>query len=185
MHNRIGQVGWIVLVTLLIIMVTSCGFANQPTSQVQADEVLTQSKPIDTKASEPALSSANPEASSAVAPQEALRSVMLTIIGDDKHGTILPPTQLVVQDQTSVLELLIQLTALHGIELDYSGRGMTAYILGIGGLYQLDRGAKSGWLYRVNGVNAQKSAGTYIVQVGDSVEWLYTLDFGKDLELKP
>jgi hypothetical protein len=53
---------------------------------------------------------------------------------------------------------------------------------GINNLFEFDHGAKSGWLYRVNGSMYSKSAGAFTVKAGDVIEWLYTLDLGRDIE---
>ncbi len=57
----------------------------------------------------------------------------------------------------------------------------TAYIEGIGNLYELDCGELSGWTYRVNGEFLSYGCSEYIVQPGDAVEFLYTCDMGADV----
>ena len=56
------------------------------------------------------------------------------------------------------------------------------YVEGIGGLYELDGGASSGWMFSVNGEFPGKSAGDVSVVDGDEILWVYTLDLGKDVE---
>ncbi len=53
---------------------------------------------------------------------------------------------------------------------------------GIDNIFEFDYGVKSGWIYRVNGSIYSKSAGAYTVKAGDVIEWLYTLDLGRDLD---
>lgn len=53
---------------------------------------------------------------------------------------------------------------------------------GINNLFEFDHGPRSGWLYRVNGSMHSKSAGAFTVNAGDVIEWLYTLDLGRDIE---
>ena len=55
------------------------------------------------------------------------------------------------------------------------------YVEAIAGLAEFDKGAQSGWMYRVNGRFPQYSASLYDLKAGDYVEWLYTRDLGKDL----
>jgi hypothetical protein len=53
---------------------------------------------------------------------------------------------------------------------------------GIDNLFEFDHGAKSGWLYRVNGSMYSQSAGSFTVKPDDVIEWLYTLDMGRDID---
>ncbi len=105
----------------------------------------------------------------------------LSIVADQERGTVLAPTRVEVKEGETVLDLLKRLTRNNKIQLEYSGFGATAYVEGIDNLYEFDRGGKSGWMYRVNGKFPDKSAGAYPVASGDLIEWLYTLDLGKDL----
>ena len=57
----------------------------------------------------------------------------------------------------------------------------TTYIEGLGNLYEKDCGARSGWMFAVNGVFPNYGASDCTVQDGDSIRWLYTCDLGSDL----
>ena len=57
----------------------------------------------------------------------------------------------------------------------------SAYIEGIGNLYEFDCGELSGWKYRVNGWFPNYGCSRYQVQSGDVIEWLYTCDLGADV----
>lgn len=61
------------------------------------------------------------------------------------------------------------------------GSGSSAYVVSIGGMSERDYGAGSGWLYQVNGKFYSKGAGTYALQAGDEVVWLYTTNLGEDV----
>lgn len=115
-------------------------------------------------------------------PQKA--AVEISIIGDKETGTILPPTQVKYEEGKSVFDILLAVLKDKGIQFEFRGRGPTVYIQGIDNLYEFDRGPKSGWMFRVNGFFSTKSAGTYTLHQGDRIEWLYTLDLGKDLRGK-
>jgi hypothetical protein len=65
--------------------------------------------------------------------------------------------------------------------MEHRGSAKAPYIEGIDNLYEFDKGGKSGWLYRVNGTFPNKSAGAYILKKGDRIEWVYTLELGKDV----
>ncbi len=55
------------------------------------------------------------------------------------------------------------------------------YVYEIEGLAEFDKGAQSGWMYRVNGIYPEISCSEYKLQAGDYVEWLYTSDLGYDI----
>ena len=107
--------------------------------------------------------------------------VTLSIVGDQTHGVILDSTKVEIRDEDRVLDVIKRATKTADIHLAYRGRGAFAYVEGIDQLYEFDHGPKSGWMFRVNGVFATKSAGSVKVKPGDQIEWLYTKDLGKDI----
>lgn len=67
------------------------------------------------------------------------------------------------------------------MESSYTPVFNSAYIEGINNLYEFDCGEGSGWVYSVNGVYPNYGCSNYKVQPGDSIEWHYTCNFGKDV----
>ena len=57
-----------------------------------------------------------------------------------------------------------------------------AYIAGINNLYEFDYGELSGWIYSVNGVQADVGCGQYLLSDGDKIKWEYTCNLGEDLK---
>ncbi|MEK4518345.1 DUF4430 domain-containing protein [Paenibacillus sp. FSL H8-0122] len=110
--------------------------------------------------------------------------VTLSITGDEEHGVILAAAQYEIKKGESVLDLLKRITREQKIQMEYQGRATFAYVEGIDNLYENDHGSESGWMYKVNGEFPSKAAGSWIVEPGDTIEWLYTLDLGKDLGAK-
>ena len=51
--------------------------------------------------------------------------------------------------------------------------GSGSYVKGIGGEMEKSAGALSGWTYTVNGDTPNKSAGSYKLKDGDSVDWKF------------
>ncbi len=98
-------------------------------------------------------------------------------------GIILPPTEASFSEGESVLDVLLRITREHGIPMEYQYTPLykSSYIEGIGNLYEFDCGELSGWEYRVNGVFPKMGCSNYILTDGDTVEWLYTCDFGTDI----
>lgn len=74
------------------------------------------------------------------------------------------------------------LKRLLGDKVDSIGNGDSLYVRGIDGLYEFDKGPFSGWVYAVNRVKPQVSAGSYKINPGDEIIWHYTLDLGNDIE---
>jgi hypothetical protein len=114
------------------------------------------------------------------APQPA-NIVTISIIADEETGTVLEPAAVELKKDDTVLDVLKRITRKNKIQMEYKGLKATAYIEGIDNIYEFDHGAKSGWMYRVNGEFPNKSAGAYALKEGDVIEWLYTIDLGKDL----
>ena len=108
---------------------------------------------------------------------------MVTISIVISSGEIpLSPTEIKIKEGDTVLDALIAVTKQRGIQMDYrGGQGASAYVEGIANVYEFDRGQGSGWMYRVNGIFPDRSAGTVPLEDGDRVEWLYTTNLGKDL----
>lgn len=107
--------------------------------------------------------------------------VTISIVADEETGTVLEPTAVELKKDDTVLEVLKRITRKNKIQMEYKGLKAAAYIEGIDNIYEFDHGAKSGWMYKVNGEFPNKSAGAYALKEGDVIEWLYTIDLGKDL----
>ena len=118
-------------------------------------------------------------------PLVAEKTVNLSVRGDKDLGVILAPTEVIVVEGDTVLKVLTQTLKDNKIPMEYRGSGGMAYIEGIANLYEFDRGPTSGWMFRINGVFGSQSAGSVKLQPGDQVEWLYTLDLGKDIGAQP
>jgi len=83
----------------------------------------------------------------------------------------------------SVFDVLLREMQNAGIHMEFRntpGLG-SAYVAGIDNIYEFDAGSLSGWMYRVNGEFFNIGASQHILQAGDVVEWLFTLDLGRDL----
>lgn len=100
-----------------------------------------------------------------------------------KNGIILVQQQVVFYEGESVYDVLQRICRENKIHLEasYTPVYNSAYIDGIGNLYELDCGSGSGWMYRVNGWYPNYGCGRYTLQQGDSIEWRYTCNLGKDI----
>ncbi|CAG7644724.1 hypothetical protein PAESOLCIP111_04784 [Paenibacillus solanacearum] len=125
----------------------------------------------------------NPPAASAPAARQETQatSISIRIVGDKEKGTILDTVQVELREGDTALDVLKRIAKEKKIQLETRGSGKSSYIEGIANLYEFDKGAKSGWLYRVNGKFPNVSAGAYALSKGDRIDWLYTLNLGKDV----
>jgi len=98
-------------------------------------------------------------------------------------GAIFPAAHVIAYEGESVFDVLqremrrnrihmaSRFTPLHG----------SAYVEAINNLYEFDAGPLSGWMYKVNGESPGVGASLYILQPGDIIEWMYTVDLGRDI----
>ena len=100
-----------------------------------------------------------------------------------QNGVILSPQKVTFYEGESVFQLLLRETKRNRIHMEFVNTPMynSAYIEGIANLYEFDCGDLSGWMYKVNGVFPNYGCSQYQLKAGDTVEWVYTCDLGKDV----
>lgn len=98
-------------------------------------------------------------------------------------GIILPRSEVVFHEGESVFDVLQRETQSRMIHMESSFTPIydSAYIKGIGNLYEFDCGSESGWQYSVNGWFPNYGASRCTVQPGDDIAFRYTCDLGRDL----
>ncbi len=96
-----------------------------------------------------------------------------------KSGIILEETGIKIETGDTVYDILAEACKENGI-LFSSNMG---YIEGINNIYEMDFGKSSGWIYFVNGESPSVGCGNYELSDGDIIEWHYTCDLGKDLDI--
>jgi hypothetical protein len=107
-------------------------------------------------------------------PKPVVATVTFSIVGPKDRGTILAPTKISFKDGDTAFDILKNATEQHNIQRETRGSGATAYVEGIDNFYEFDYGAKSGWVFELNGVSISKSIGTIKVKDGDRIECYYT-----------
>lgn len=102
------------------------------------------------------------------------KTVSVKIIGLDKFSF-----EKSIEFKEDMTALDATLLATQGTEytVEYSGGKSSAYIKGIGGLYEKEHGAMSGWCYMVNGEKINKSCARQKISAGDELRWEYCTDF--------
>ena len=100
-----------------------------------------------------------------------------------QDGVIFPPTRVTFYEGESVFNLLLRETKRNKIHMEFVNTPIynSAYIEGIGNLYEFDCGELSGWMYKVNGAFPNYGCSRYQLKTGDVVEWVYTCDLGSDV----
>ena len=86
-------------------------------------------------------------------------------------------------DGESVFDLLQREMKNSKIHMEFENTPMynSAYIEGIGNLYEFDCGELSGWMYKVNDWFPNYGCSRYQLKQGDKVEWVYTCNLGIDV----
>lgn len=105
----------------------------------------------------------------------------ISIVPDD--GIIFAGENITVYDGESVFNVLVREMKKNKIHLEFTKTPGydSAYIEGIGNLYEFDCGELSGWMYRVNGQTPGCGCSSYTVESGDVIEFLYSCNLGVDI----
>ena len=98
-------------------------------------------------------------------------------------GWLLEETTVSFTEGENVFDVLQRVTMEHQIHMEYVDTPLynSAYIEGIGNLYEFDCGNESGWMYNVNGWFPNDGCSQYDLQDGDVICWVYTCDLGRDV----
>ncbi|MBR5536365.1 MAG: DUF4430 domain-containing protein [Clostridia bacterium] len=98
-------------------------------------------------------------------------------------GWLLTETKVALQEGDSVFELLLRACHENDLHMEYVDTPLydSAYIEGIGNLYEFDCGNESGWMYSVNGIFPNYGCSQHKPQDGDVIRWVYTCDLGRDV----
>lgn len=99
------------------------------------------------------------------------------------NGVIMGEKKVEINDGDTVFDILMRETRKQRIHMDFVESPVynSAYIKGINNLYEFDGGELSGWMYSVNGVFPNYGCSQYELKAGDSIQWKYTCDLGRDL----
>ena len=109
---------------------------------------------------------------------------------DKEKRELVPSDGIIFEEQTvtfyegeSVFNLLLREMKRNKIHMEFVSTPIynSAYIEGIGNIYEYDCGELSGWMYKVNDWFPNYGCSRYQLKEGDKVEWLYTCDLGADV----
>ncbi len=112
---------------------------------------------------------------------DSLDPAKLDVLPTD--GIILDTVSVEIYEGESVFDVLRRVCSQYGIQLESSWTPgyNSAYVEGIGNLYEKDCGSLSGWTYMVNGWQPNYGCSRYALHDGDRVQWRYTCDLGADV----
>ena len=121
------------------------------------------------------------ECSTVLEHMDDLKSGKADIVPAD--GVLLPETTVAFSEGDTVFDVLQRVCRAQGIHMEstWTPAYNSAYIEGIGNLYEFDCGELSGWMYSVNGVWPDYGCSGYTLRDVDSVVWSYTCDLGRDV----
>lgn len=169
--------------------------ATEPPATLTTEPPVTEQPVTEQPATEPSTTAATELPTQPPVPQCTVYISCATVLShlDDltagkeaivpENGWMLGTVSVELQEGDTVFDVLQRVTRQYGIALEFSVSPIynTAYIEGIGNLYERDCGTGSGWLYAVNGSFPSVGCSDYTVSDGDSIAWLYTCEMGADL----
>ncbi|MBQ9134156.1 MAG: DUF4430 domain-containing protein [Clostridia bacterium] len=100
-----------------------------------------------------------------------------------KDGVLYAEKTVTFYEGESVFNVLVREMKQSKIHMEFVNTPIynSAYIEGIGNLYEFDCGELSGWMYKVNDWFPNYGCSRYQLGDGDKVEWVYTCDLGEDV----
>lgn len=108
---------------------------------------------------------------------QAVPQVTVKVAG--VNGANMYEGQSIIEEGDTAYSVLVKAIGKHNIVSRPYKEGV--YVVSINGLSERDYGDESGWMYRVNGVFPEVFAGEVDLKDGDTLEWLYTTNLGKDI----
>ena len=132
---------------------------TKPVVDNKKEPVVTKPAPSQPAASKPVETPIEKPAEKVEQPETQTSTITYSIVISPSEVP-LPATEMKITDGDTVLKALIAITKEKKIQMDYrGGQGATAYVEGMGNVYEFDRGQGSGWMYRVNGIFPDRGAG--------------------------
>lgn len=107
-------------------------------------------------------------------------TITLSIIGLS-NDVILVQEDFKVKNDNNAFDVLLDIGKEKGLSVESTGTGARGYVQGIEEYREFGEGDLSGWMYSVNGTFPNIGAGSYTLEDGDVVKWLYTTDLGGDI----
>lgn len=116
---------------------------------------------------------------------------LLAHLADFDKADLVPADGVVLTERTvefsageSVFDVFRRVLREEKLHFEYTDTKIydTVYIEGIANLYEQDCGARSGWMFSVNGVYPALGCSAYTLADDDVIVFRYTCDLGEDLQ---
>lgn len=181
----------ICLALLLALLLTGCGASVQTVPADGQDQYLTdpvpEGKPQPVEPQDVTVGDAVYTCTFSISCATILDNIKdldpekVELVPED--GWLMEPEAVTFQEGESVFDVLLRVCREQTIHMEYENTPIynSAYIEGIGNLYEFDCGELSGWMYSVNGWFPNYGCSRYQLRDGDVVEWVYTCDSGMDV----
>ena len=98
-------------------------------------------------------------------------------------GIILNEIEFDVYEKESCYQAVSRVLQTIKMQVEFEGdqNSPSAYVKGVGNVYEKDGGDQSGWFYSVNNILPSVGMNHYYLKDGDSVRLDYSLNYGEDL----
>ena len=113
------------------------------------------------------------------AEEDAVKRAFFSVSVQDANEFILDLTEVVIEEDDTVLKVLKKLMKENKIPMETDGNGDVEYVKGINNIYEFDKGPKSGWTFYVNSEMPSEGAGKLKINDGDMISWVYVTDWSE------
>ncbi len=191
-----------ILVTVFLIVTVLCGcgtenetkYSESPvsTGAITYEETEEPSKTVEQKAQEPLKVQEVEKVTEPTPESEMVNTVSLTVDCSDvldnmeslkeekrgiipQNGIMYANSKVEIQEGDSVFDVLKRALISSGVHLEFSLTPVynSAYIEGIGNLYEFDCGERSGWKFSVNGEVPRVGCSDVLVKPSDKIVFFY------------
>ena len=154
-------------------------YGTDPVPAGKPEPVEPESKPVDTQ--KQLRCTISIDCATILNNLNSLDPAKLDVLPPD--GVILSAVTVTFYEGETVFDVLKRTCREKGIHLEasFTPAYNSAYIEGIGNLYEFDCGKLSGWMYSVNGWYPNYGCSRYALHDGDVIRWRYTCDLGEDV----
>lgn len=175
------------LCAAVLIFCTGCGKAQRGADVTTAEVIVPEGRPLPVDPDEIEISDdeftcrISISCSTIFDKMDKLDPEKTELLPED--GYILAPTEVRFYGGESVFNVLRRTCKENKIHMEFTTTPIygSAYIEGIGNIYEFDCGELSGWMYSVNGWFPNYGCSRYQLNAGDEIAFVYTCDLGKDV----
>ncbi|MBR5328911.1 MAG: DUF4430 domain-containing protein [Firmicutes bacterium] len=179
----------VLLILALMLFAAACGTVSSENAASYTDDIeVPEGKPQPTDGEEQTVDKSQTgtctllvECGTILDNMELLNQTKTALVPAD--GIIYAEREVTFYQGETVFDVLQREMINEKIHFEFTNNPVynSAYVEGIGNLYEFDCGSLSGWTYSVNGWFPNYGCSRYLLSDGDRIEWRYTCDLGKDV----